>query len=120
MRKTMADLVETRPGSNVFAGSGNVLADIGLPDAEELHAKMRMIVTISRTLEARELSRKDSAKLLTTTQKKVRLIHRYAIDDFSVEQLMRFANALQYEVVIELRPRAQSCDESHGTDVHAA
>ena len=76
-------------------GSGNVFADIGLPDAEELHAKMRMIVTISRTLEARELSRKNAAKLLATTQKNVRLIHRFAIDDFSVEQLMQFANALE-------------------------
>ena len=101
-------------------GSGNVFADIGLPDAEELHAKMRMIVTISRTLEARELSRKDAAKLLATTQKNIALIHRYEIDKFSVEQLMQFANALEYEVIIELRPRPQSDNGSRAMDVHAA
>jgi predicted XRE-type DNA-binding protein len=101
-------------------GSGNVFADIGLPDAEELHAKMRMIVTISRTLEARALARKEAAKLLATTQKNVALIHRYAIDEFSVEQLMQFANALEYEVVIELRPRVQLENAAQGMDVHAA
>jgi predicted XRE-type DNA-binding protein len=101
-------------------GSGNVFADIGLPDAEELHAKMRMIVTISRTLEARQLDRKDAAKLLATTQKNVRLIHKYAIDDFSLGQLMRFANALEYEVVVELRPRATSEGTARAMDGHAA
>ncbi len=113
-------MVETRPGSNVYRGSGNVLADIGLPDAEELHAKMGMIVTISRTLEARGLARKDAAKVLGTTQKNIALIHKYAIDDFSVEQLMRFANALEYQVIIELRPRPQPDEGSEIMDAHAA
>jgi hypothetical protein len=34
--------------------------------------------------------------------------------------LMHFANALEYEVVIELRPRPQPGDAAHGTDMHAA
>jgi predicted XRE-type DNA-binding protein len=113
-------MVETRPGSNVYRGSGNVLADIGLPDAEELHAKVGMIVTISRTLEARALEKKDAAKLLGTTQRNVAKIHRYKIDEFSVEQLIKFANALEYQVVIKLRPRGQSEDSDAVMDAHAA
>jgi len=99
-------------------GSGNVFADIGLPDAEELHAKMGMIVKISLTLKARELGSKDAANLLKTTQKNIKLIHRYAIDEFSVEQLIRFANALEYQVVIELRPRPEAA--TRAMDGHAA
>ncbi len=108
MRKTVPDLVETSPGSNVFMGSGYVFIDLGLPDADLLHNKMRMVVTISRTLEARKLSTKRAAKLLSTTQKNIRLIHRLAIDEFSFGCLMRFANSLDYEVIVALRPRASA------------
>lgn len=89
-------------------GSGNVFLDIGLPDAEELHGKSRMVVTINRSIELRGLDRKEAAKLLGTTQKNIALLAKYALDEFSIEQLMHFANALEYEVVIELRPRAHA------------
>jgi predicted XRE-type DNA-binding protein len=38
------------------ASSGNVFADLGLPDAAELDTKMRLAVAVNRLLESRRLT----------------------------------------------------------------
>ena len=92
--------------------SGNVFADLGLPNAEERNTKLRLCVYISRAISERKLSQAEAARLLGINQPKVSALQRYKLEGFSVERLMHFATALAYDVVIELRPRASL--EGHG------
>ena len=42
--------------AKVVASSGNVFADLGLPDAAELDTKVRLAVAVNRLLESRRLT----------------------------------------------------------------
>jgi predicted XRE-type DNA-binding protein len=66
----MAKLIARR--GLIEAGSGNVLADLGLPDAEELDTKLRLAVELNRLLKLRRLSRVRAATLLGVSQPKFR------------------------------------------------
>jgi predicted XRE-type DNA-binding protein len=88
-------------------GSGNVFADLGLPDAEELGTKLRLCVAINRILEKRKMTQAAAARVLGVNQPKVSALRGYKLEGFSVERLMHFVTALEHDVVIEIRPRAE-------------
>ncbi len=106
MKRILPELTETSPGSNVFEGTGSIFFDLGFPDAADLTTKMRFVVAINRILQERNLTQKEAARLLGITQPKVSALRNYKLDGFSVERLMSFATALDYDVVIHLQPRA--------------
>ena len=89
----------------VEAGSGNVFADLGLPDAKELKLKVRLAVEVNRALEARQLSQDKAAKVLGIRQPHVSDLVRYRLDRFSVERLLDFLTRLGKEVQIRIRAR---------------
>jgi predicted XRE-type DNA-binding protein len=88
-------------------GSGNVFADLGLPNAPELQAKADLAVEISRTIAERGLTQAEAAELLGIDQPKVSALVRGRLTGFSMERLYRFLNALGRDVEIVVRaPRA--------------
>jgi predicted XRE-type DNA-binding protein len=92
----------------VEGSSGNVFADLGLPDADELLAKAELARTIRGLIERRSLTQTDAARLLGTTQPKVSDLFRGRLDGFSMERLYRFLNALGQDVHIVVRPKPRS------------
>src|ERR1035441_347387 len=84
--------------------SGNVFADLGLPNAEELGTKLRLCFVINRILADRKLTQAEAARVLGVNQPKVSTLKSYKLEGFSVERLMHFATALEHDVVIEIRP----------------
>jgi predicted XRE-type DNA-binding protein len=86
--------------------SGNVFADLGLPNPEERKTKVWLSVLINRIIEERNMTQAKAARLLGITQPKVSALQNYKLEGFSVGRLMEFATALEYDVIIELRPRA--------------
>jgi predicted XRE-type DNA-binding protein len=86
-------------------GSGNVFADLGLADAEELDTKLRLAVEINRLLKGRRLSQVRAATLLGINQPKVSALKHYKLEGFSVERLMVFLTALGRDVEIRIRAR---------------
>ncbi|CAN5163058.1 hypothetical protein BH24GEM3_BH24GEM3_09120 [soil metagenome] len=92
--------------------SGNVFADMGLPDAEELLAKADLAIQISCIIEERELTQAEAAELLRIDQPKVSALVRGRLEGFSIERLTRFLNALGQDVEIVVRPKPRS--ERHG------
>jgi len=56
--------------------SGNIFADMGLPNAEELLAKADLAIQISRIIEERELTQAEAAELLAIDQPKVSALVR--------------------------------------------
>lgn len=88
----------------VRQGSGNVFADLKLPEAEELNAKAQVAYRICQILDERKLTQKQAAALLGIDQPKVSSLLRGRLDGFSSDRLFRFLNALDRDVEIVIRP----------------
>lgn len=104
----------------VTASSGNVFADLGLPNAEELGTKVRLAASVNAILARRKLTQAAAAKVLGVNQPKVSALKGYKLEGFSVERLMHFATLLQHDVVIEIRPRTKARGEGQVRVVSAA
>ena len=85
--------------------SGNVFADLGLPDAAELDTKVRLAVEINRLIKDKRLTQVTAAECLEVSQPKVSALKNYKLDGFSVERLMSFLLALGQDVEIRITPR---------------
>lgn len=55
-------------GIEVEAGSGNVFADLGLPDADKLKIKSGLTVEIARAIRERGLTQAEAAGRMGLTQ----------------------------------------------------
>jgi predicted XRE-type DNA-binding protein len=88
--------------------SGNVFADLGLENPEELLAKAELVQRIADIIAERKLTQARAAKLLGIDQPKVLALLRGKLDGFSTDRLFRFLNALGREVEIVIRPAKQS------------
>jgi predicted XRE-type DNA-binding protein len=86
----------------VFEGSGNVFADLGLPNPEERLAKAIISRLIMKEIEARGLTQAEAARLLGTTQPKVSAVVRGQLSGFSMDRLFRFLTALGMNVRIDV------------------
>src|ERR1700691_1030359 len=91
------------------SGSGNVFADLGLPDAGEHLIKAGLVVKIDRTIRQRHLTQAVAAQLIGIDQPKVSAMLAGQFRGYSVERLMRFLVALGHDVEIVVKPR------KHGT-----
>jgi predicted XRE-type DNA-binding protein len=84
----------------VHRSSGNVFADLGLPDAEEYLAKAEMAARILKIVRQRRLTQEAAGKILGITQPKVSALINGRLDGFSTDRLFRFLNALGCDVQI--------------------
>ena len=100
----MAKAFKTR----ITPSSGNLFADLKLPNAEEKHTKVRLAVAIKKILEAKGLRQAAAAKLLELNQPKVSALVNYQLEGFSVERLLRFLNALDRDIEIVIRRKRQA------------
>jgi predicted XRE-type DNA-binding protein len=111
---------KTKKAVTAEVGSGNVFADLGLPNAEELNTKLRLWVVINKILAARKLTQAEAAQILGVNQPKISALKSYKLEGFSVERLMHFATALEHDVVIEIRPRRKTSSPARVLVVGAA
>lgn len=89
-------------------GSGNVFADLGFADAEEVLAKAKLVQAISRTMAAKNMTQTELAQTLGIHQTKVSKLLRGITEGFSSDRLMGILNGLDQDVEIIIRPRPQS------------
>jgi predicted XRE-type DNA-binding protein len=91
-------------------GSGNVFADIGMPQAEEALAKAELAQKIIEILQARHLTQVEAAELLHVDQPKISALTRGRLSGFSIDRLLRFLILLGHdvEIIIKSRPRSRS------------
>ena len=94
----------SRSGESMEVSSGNVFADLDLPDAAELDTKVRLAVAINRLLAARRLTQAEAAAALSINQPKVSALKHYKLEGYSVERLMGFLTALGSDIEIRIRP----------------
>jgi predicted XRE-type DNA-binding protein len=91
----------------VELGSGNVFADVGVRDADEMLTKAQLAAQIANIIRDRGLGQTEAAKLLGVDQPKVSALFRGRLRDFSIERLLRFLNALHRDVRIVIDAKAR-------------
>jgi predicted XRE-type DNA-binding protein len=92
----------------VTRGSGNVFADLGLPNPEERLAKAQLAHAIQKAIDERGLTQREAAALMGVDQPKVSHILRGRLADFSTERLMKFLTGLGCDVEIVIKPSPRS------------
>lgn len=82
--------------------SGNVFADLGLDEAEELYTRTALGVQVMKILTARGLTQRQAAEVLDLKQPEVSAIMRAKFRRFSQERLIGFLNKLNQKVTIQV------------------
>jgi predicted XRE-type DNA-binding protein len=102
-RKNMTKTIE------VHESSGNVFADLGLPNPEERLAKAALAFRIAGAIHSRHLTQVSAARILKIDQPKISRLLRGQLSGFSTERLMHFLTLLgrDVEIVIKRAPRAR-------------
>jgi predicted XRE-type DNA-binding protein len=88
----------------ITEGSGNVFADLGLPNADQELLKAQLTLQIYRLIKQRGLTQTQAAKALGIKQPHVSLLMRNRAGTFSVGRLIDFLTALGQDVEITVRP----------------
>ncbi len=88
-------------------GSGNVFADLGFPDAEELLIKSRLAIEITLAMRRLGLTQQQAAKKMDISQSKVSGLMRGDFTNLSETKLMECLNRLGYDIEIKVHPAAQ-------------
>jgi predicted XRE-type DNA-binding protein len=94
-------------GVEVQRGSGNVFADLGLPDAEKLKIKTALVVEIRKAMRALGLTQQAAAKRMGIPQPKVSGMMRGDFTNLSERKLMDCLNRLGYDIEIAVRPAVE-------------
>ena len=97
------------PKQNVTVGrltesSGNVFADMGLPNPEQELLNAELTLQIYRVIKERGMTQTEAAKLLGVKQPQVSLLMSNRSGSFSVGRLMEFLTALGHDVEVTVRP----------------
>jgi predicted XRE-type DNA-binding protein len=89
----------------VTSSSGNVFADLGLANSDELLIKAELVRQISNLIDATKLTQAEAAKILGIDQPKVSALLNGKLSGFSTDRLFRFLNALGSDVEIRVIPK---------------
>lgn len=82
--------------------SGNVFADIGLPDAEELLFKADLVIAIANIIEKRRLSQRRAAETTGIDQPKISALMSGDTRGFSTDRLIKILTRLGQDVEIKV------------------
>ncbi|OFZ86841.1 MAG: XRE family transcriptional regulator [Betaproteobacteria bacterium RBG_16_64_18] len=102
MKKRLIDGVEVK------RSSGNVYADLGLPDAERLKIKTGLVVEIRKAMRRLGLTQQEAAKRMGITQPKVSGMMRGDFSNLSERKLMDCLNRLGYDIEIKVKPASEA------------
>lgn len=84
--------------------SGNIFADLGLPNSEQELLKAQLTVQIYKLLKARDLTQTQAAELLGTTQAQVSALMRCRPVSVSIGKLMEFLTILGQDIEVKVKP----------------
>jgi len=86
--------------TGVFVGSGNVFADLGLPNPEECQLKAYLIMEIENIIKDNGLTKTQAAKKLGLSQHDLSELLEGALADFSISQLVGHLHCLGRDVTL--------------------
>jgi predicted XRE-type DNA-binding protein len=89
----------------VTRGSGNVFADLGLPNPEERLAKARLVQILTQVIAEKKLSQSKAARLVGIDQPTLSKLLAGRTSGFSLERLFGMLALLGQDVDINIRSR---------------
>lgn len=89
---------------SVTESSGNVFADLGLPNPKQELTKAELTIQLYRIIKQRGMTQAEAGRALGIKQPHVSLLMRNRAGSFSVGRLMEFLTALGQDVEIAVRP----------------
>ena len=92
----------------VAEGSGNVFADLDLPNADELQIKAELTRQLYNRITALGLSQVQAARQLGLKQPDVSKLMHGRFTGFSIDRLITLLTALEIDVDIVLRPHSEN------------
>jgi predicted XRE-type DNA-binding protein len=100
-----------RAKMSITKGSGNVFADLGLPNPEQELLKAQLTLQIHRIVKARRLTQAQAGEILGIKQPHVSALMRNRAGNFSVGRLIEFLTQLGQDVAITVKPTRKARGE---------
>ena len=97
--------------TKVIRGSGNIFADLGLPNPEQELLKAQLTLQIYKIVKARKLTQAQAGAVLGIKQPHVSALMRNRAGNFSVGRLFEFLTALGQDVRITVKPTRKAQGE---------
>lgn len=91
----------------VEMSSGNVFADLGLPDADKLKIKSGLMIEITKAVRKLGLSQEEAGRRMGLPQPKVSSLLRGEFANISERKLMDCLNRLGYDIEIKVKPASK-------------
>ncbi|MEZ2318937.1 MAG: helix-turn-helix domain-containing protein [Microcoleus sp.] len=110
--KTNHDLNEDLENT-VTTGSGNVYADLGYDNPEEMLLKAQLVRLLSQAIKAKGLNQNQAAEMLGIDQPKVSALVRGQFRGYSLERLFRFLNAFDLDVEVSVKSKPENRARSY-------
>jgi predicted XRE-type DNA-binding protein len=88
----------------VELGSGNIFADLGLPDAEAHFLKAQIVSEIYRLTNERKLTQAQAGRRMGISQPEVSRMFKGNFREYSIDRLMGFLTSFDRDVEIVVKP----------------
>lgn len=98
--------------NNREPSSGNVFADLNIPEPSLYLAKAQLAHQICTIIESRNLTQVEAAEILRINQPKVSALTRGNLDGFKCDRLFKFLNLLDQDIEIVIRPHTDPNQEA--------
>ena len=105
----------SKSATTIQESSGNVFADLRIPNPEEYLAKAELAARILKIVQQRRLTQAAAGEILGINQPKVSALLNGRLDGFSTDRLFRFLNALGCDVRISVSPPRRKRGKVHVT-----
>ena len=86
-------------------GSGNVFADLGLKDSDELFARAQIGFCVYKIVQVKKLKQREIAAVLGIAQSDVSHLVNGHYSRFTTDKLLDFLKRLDRKVTIRIAPR---------------
>jgi predicted XRE-type DNA-binding protein len=99
--------------TTVTPGSGNVYADLGYENSEEMLLKAHLVRLLNKAIKAKDLDRDRVAEVLGLDRSKISDLLRGQFRKYSLERLFKFLNAFDLDVEVNVTSKPEDRERSH-------
>jgi predicted XRE-type DNA-binding protein len=104
----MSHLSNTEQNIEFEISSGNIFADIGFENAEEMLLKSELVRQINKIIKERELTSIQTRDLLNLNAELLSNLSKGRLTELTLENLFRYLNILGRDLEVVLKPRSTS------------
>lgn len=94
--------------AKIEASSGNIFADLGMPDAGTHFLKAQIVSEIYRLANERKLTQTQAGSRMGISQPEVSRMFKGNFREYSVDRLMSFLTTFNHDIEIVVKPHRPS------------